>query len=116
MREVGPDTRTCLTAADRVAHEASLSAKDLRAMFAYRIVGFTSRLILRAQPCLKHRFRQCDDQEPHMRVLPAAELRALPAINTRPARNELQLVFLPRNEIELAHQAGHPKAMDHIVG
>ena len=58
-------------------------SERLRARDGFVIARFGGRLQLLLFPCLKILQRLRDDGKSHMRMLQAAELRALAAINTR---------------------------------
>ena len=53
-------------------------------------------------------------QEGHMGVLPAAEFCALASIPARASGSERQYVVLAGDQVLLAAEVGHPKAMDDV--
>jgi len=93
-------------AARAVRHE------HVEAVAGVGIVGRGSGSALRLQPLLELRRRLGDDEQRHVGVLQAAELRALAAIGAGPVGAHRQRVRLPWDEVHLAGEIGHPEAVD----
>src|SRR5947209_1170953 len=106
---VGVDADDVVALAARRA-EKDLLAADLRRRLrrgsAGADVGLPAREVFR---CLG------DDHERHVRVLQAAELRALPAIEAGLVRFDPEFVDAAGNEIALAVQVRDPEAVDDVA-
>src|SRR5689334_8257993 len=98
MREVRPDAGARFGAPNGVAHEAGLRHEDVRAFFPLVVVRFDRWCSLRVAPVVEQRRRERHDDQPHVSMLPSAELSALAAINPRLAGGELQLILLSWDE------------------
>ncbi len=115
MREVGSERRGRGRAADRVAHGAALGVENRFAFLPLFIGRRRRRCGLRLAPGIEVAARLGDDEQTHMRVLQAAELRALPAIDSGFLCQELDFIVLARDEIHFSEQVRRPEAMDHVI-
>src|SRR5207249_8491132 len=94
--------------ADAVAANTALARKDLRAALHEGVVRLRRRPALGVEPGLEGGRVVGDDVERHVRVLDAAELGALPAVDAGPVGLEPEGVLLAGDEVHLALQLGHP--------
>src|SRR3954454_22433453 len=101
VRQVGAELSAGERAADRVAKPTALSAKQLLATNAERIVWARRALVLVIAPASVFVARQCSDCKIHMRVLRATELSALPAVNAGCVRNKLNGILLTGDHVHL---------------
>ena len=116
VRQVGRDLAGGVRAADRVAAGASGLHEDVAAAALGR--ARADRAPAAAWPS-SQRFEVAvglrDDVERHVRVLQAAELRALAAEDAGPIGLEPDRRRVARNQIALALEVRHPEAVDDVA-
>ena len=116
--EIGTHGRAGLGARDGVAHRAGAAQEQILAVADRRRrhgAGRRGRRALLLQPGLELRRRLRDDDEPHLGVLRAAELRALAAVHAGAIGLDVGGGVVTRDEVALAVQRRHPEAVDHVA-
>src|SRR5437868_13764824 len=97
-----------------MAHQTGMSEKNFTPSNGFGGRWLARGLQLFLLPRLKRIAGLRDDRKSHVRMLQAAELGALPVINSRPVYLEPESRRVPRQQVAFAGNVWCPKAMDYV--
>ena len=116
MGEIGTEIASCRRSSHRVAAGAGFRHEHVARLALCSGVGGRLRVCeLCSAPALENHPLIGDDQQRHMRVLQAAELGALPAIDAWPIDGEDKRITTAGYEVLFACQVRNPEGMDNIL-